>query len=126
MKNINFSHFYHKLEDPKFPTVRGKNFCKNKKIVLLDKVNITVNRFYFCSTEIYDIEIQRIEDLPTAFLIYDGSSYEIEIESREQYIQLLNSFIPKVSKFKYSEKSEVCIIHNDKISKCDLRIYMQV
>jgi len=90
-KTINFKHEYYKLKQNIFPTLRGKSFkAKPGEIV-----KITINRQFFCYALVQDTIILKITDIPLMALKYDGEYPDFHINSRQEFIDLLNNFYPR-------------------------------
>lgn len=92
LPQVKFSHDYEKLMRIIFPTVRSVNYNKEKKFDVGDFVEVHSPSMKFIA-KLINYEDWKICDMELGFIKYD--CYPIECESHEDYINLLNSFIPK-------------------------------
>ena len=91
MKSITFRHRYHKLLKPEFTTIRGRSWLKRKAG---ERVPVKTPDGYFEAVVVF-VEPRRIADLSVEFLKADAEYPGFVITDRQQFVALLNSFIPK-------------------------------
>ena len=90
---MNFSHRYYKLKRKVFPSVRSVNYMNDNKLKIGDFDKIFVKGKLDGNAKIIAEEGNRIMNMSLAFLKYDSESHETHIETVQEYIDLLNSFI---------------------------------
>ena len=91
--NMHFSHDYFKLDFKIFPTVRSPKYVKKNKLFVgqIEEIYVKGNRKGFAT--LIAEEKRSIAHMSLAFLKYDSSSVQTSIETRQDYVDLLNSFI---------------------------------
>ena len=114
-KPLNFSHDYYKLRNELFSTIRGKTKFKYYKIG--DIINVNVNRKLLCPILILNKVLMEIADIDLTILELDAKYPGFEIMDHHDFVDLLNSFIPKLFNFEYSIHSEVSIFFCVKLPK---------
>ncbi len=96
---MNFKHDYDKLERDVFPTVRSKGYMKKHGIGIesfnyhgecCDEVKTPTKTF---TAQLIAFEDEPIQHMPLSFLKYDAAP--IPINSHQDFVDLLNSFIPQ-------------------------------
>ena len=102
---MKFSHYYYKLNRTIFPTVRSINYLKSKglKIGSIEQIHIT--GLYQGTAKLLLEEQKEISWMGLAFLKYDGDADGITINTEQDYVDLLNSFIPFKSNTRSTVKS---------------------
>ena len=91
MTTITFRHRYHKLLARRFTTIRGKSWLKRKagQRVVVKTPDDTFE------ADVVSVEAQDIDDMTVEFLKADAEYPGFEIRDRQDFVALLNSFIPK-------------------------------
>ncbi len=89
---MNFKHDYDKLERDVFPTVRSKGYMKKHGLKIGSRDNVT-QPSGFHKSDLIEFEDEEIGKMPLSFLKYDAAP--LPIETKEDYVDLLNSYIPK-------------------------------
>jgi hypothetical protein len=105
MQIINFKHYYYKLVNDEFTTIRGKsNFNKYSigEIVLINK-----EKKPYCKAIILEKELRRIIDLDFEFLKEDSEYKGFTINNKNDFVDLINGFLPNfyTKSTIYSEKT---------------------
>lgn len=108
MQNINFKHYYLKLYFSEFTTVRGKYQFGNFSVG--ESVNIYVNKILFCTAEITKKELKPLKDLSLEFMKLDGEWKDFKINTKQDFVDLLNSFLPAIYQ-KATLESEKTILY---------------
>jgi hypothetical protein len=88
-KPITFRHQYYKLSQPQFTTIRGK--VQFFKLKIGDKIPIETPNEDF-TAEIVHLALSKMENLSLPFLKLDAEYPGFEIKSKQDFIDLLNSF----------------------------------
>ncbi|WP_064496473.1 hypothetical protein [Methanocaldococcus jannaschii] len=104
MIEINFSHDYFKLREQRFTTIRSKHYLKNKGLRVGDVVKIKHPSGEF-PAKIVGVEVKRICDIPLEILKKDAEFEGFNIKTHQDFVDLLNSFIPYKSNKLTTEKA---------------------
>jgi len=91
MKPITFAHAYHKLLSRRFTTIRGRSWF-NRKAGQRVSVKTPDDSF---EADVVSVEMRRIADMSVEFLKADAEYPGYVIRDRLDFVDLLNSFIPK-------------------------------
>ncbi len=87
---FNFSHNYYKFERPIFSTIRGTDACLQYKIGQI--VKIKINRRLIGTAKIVNKTQSAIRDISIDFLKMDAEYPGREINSHQDFCDLLNEF----------------------------------
>ena len=91
MNGISFRHPYNKLLSRRFTTIRGRSWLKRKageRVLVLTPDG----EFY---ADVMSVEARRISEMTVDFLKADAEYPGFVIRDRQDFVDLLNSFIPK-------------------------------
>jgi len=89
MNKITFARDYHKLNDEKFTTIRGKSHFQ--KFMIGEEIEIYLNNELLCLAEVTGLELCRLSDIPIETLKKDGEFSGFVIRSSKDFIGLINS-----------------------------------
>jgi len=92
---MNFSHTYYKLDHFIFPTVRSVNYLERHRLEVGDWDKLYIRGKKIGSIYIIGRENKAIKDMSLGFLQFDGNCPDFHINTKQDYINLLNSFLPK-------------------------------
>jgi len=92
---VNFKHKYYKLDHDIFPTVRSVNYNGKHGIRAGSVENVNVDHICKGRAMLIHVEQKQIEQMSLAFLQFDANHPLGKIYVRQDYIDLLNSFLPK-------------------------------
>ena len=87
--NINFSHNYHKLQQKRFTTIRGKSLFKQLKTSQVIDVETPKEQF---RATVVGLERRKIYEMDLAFLKADAEYPTFTINTVQDFVDLLNSF----------------------------------
>lgn len=104
MKEVKFRHKFYKLYKDEFTTIRSKKYVKNNRLSIGEIVNIKSPIGNF-NVEVTDIKIRKICDIPLDILKEDGDYPNFEIKLHQDFVDLLNTFIPYKSNKLTTEKA---------------------
>ena len=108
---IKFRHQYYKLALPQFTTIRGKAQFKRLKIGDVQTVETPDGTF---KAKIVAMELKRVVQMDIPFLKADAEYPGFVINSRQDFVALLNSFRAP-SWTQVSLDSELTVIHLKKL-----------
>lgn len=91
---LNFKHLYYKLQLHEFPTVRGK--YSYNKFSIDELVEVRVDKKQFGTAILFGKEIVKLNDLSLEFMKLDGEYTGFVINTKQDYVDLLNSFLPEI------------------------------
>ena len=89
-KRFNFSEYYHKFDDDRFTTIRGTNSAADYGIGQI--VDIKVKRKIIGKARHYNYDRKCIKDIPLELLKKDAEYGDHQINSRQDFIDLINRF----------------------------------
>jgi hypothetical protein len=89
---VNFAHHYYKLIGSRFTTIRGETWPRRKGLIAGDLVQINVDGIKQGIAEVVDIQHTRLRDISLDVLQRDGDYPGGRIETKRDFLQLINSF----------------------------------
>ena len=87
---VNFCHCYHKLNQDRFTTVRGKSLFKDFEAGQVVLCHAPGEKDFEC--RVLEVELKTIKGLGLPFMKADAEYPGLEIENTFQFVSLLNSF----------------------------------
>ncbi|MCP4763359.1 MAG: hypothetical protein GY870_16415 [archaeon] len=114
MHEINYSHKYFKLDIKKHTTVRSANYCEKLGIAIGDTITETLNRKPYCISILTDVRVEKIENMTLEFLKKDAEYDGFTLENIQQFVDLLNSFVPKYNPNKLTTKKAIFFLEVEK------------
>ena len=90
MKQINFAHAYHKLQQQRFTTIRRASNLQ--KYIHGEVVEITLNRTLLFTAKITNLEVCKVSQMPLDVLKKDAEYPGFEIKNHVDFLALMNSF----------------------------------
>jgi len=90
---MKFSHYYYKLHEKVFPTVRSVKYLEDHNLSIGDIDEIFINNISKGNAVVIAEQQYIISNMGLAFLKYDAESPKTHIETHQEYVDLLNSFI---------------------------------
>ena len=92
---VNFTHRYFKLDHIIFPTVRSTGYVEKHSLQFGGQIPIYIAKAQVGWAILLKEEQKAIEEMNIAFLRFDASSPRTHIGTHQDYIDLLNSFLPE-------------------------------
>ena len=113
IKKITFNHPYFKFLNAEFTTIRGKT--KMKKFKDGEEIVVTYkdgHRIYYIDATVVKRELVKLKDLSLEFLQEDANCPKHKIDTRQDFIDLLNSFYPRnrFPHLKVTEDTELTVL----------------
>jgi len=91
---MKFTHKYDKLEGKVFPTVRSIKYMEKHDLSIGSVDDVYIGKDLVGTAVLIAEQRRQISDMHLSFLKYDSNYDYEEIESHQDYVELLNSFIP--------------------------------
>ncbi len=114
MFKINYSHKYYKLDSKKHTTVRSVNYCEKSGIKLGNSITETLDGKPYSLSVLTDVKIEKIENMTIKFLKEDAEYDGFILETRKQFVDLLNSFNEKYNPNKITTKKAILFLEVEK------------
>lgn len=90
LKPIRFAHYYYKLANDEFTTVRGESWSRRVRSHQHFQIEVAGKLFAYCVLQ--EVEVVPIAELSLQFLKEDAEYPGLEISSSQDFVDLLNSF----------------------------------
>lgn len=120
MLEINFAHEYHKLDDKEFTTIRGLSYLNKIPREVRSRVaRIKVKREHRFNARILYTTKEQVKNLELKFLKKDAEYPGFILQSKEDFVDLVNSFYPRnrFTNLKIKLDSQMAIICLENICK---------
>jgi len=100
-KVVRFKHDYDKLEKNIFPTIRSIHYLEG----MVGRIFTVESKTKKFEAVYIGHDIKMIKEIPLSFLKYDAAP--LPIESHQDFVDLLNSFVPKYNPNRLSTKKKI-------------------
>lgn len=109
-KRIKFSKAYIKLTQPLFTTIRSVKYLEKYNIKINDIVMINIEGEDIFKAIVVGFYDMKIENMTSELLKYDTNAFNYCINNKEEFVDLLNSFIPKYNPNRLSTKKRLIFL----------------